>query len=312
MRTPAEGALLNESRPGAGGGGWEGSGPNELEVLISAYRRGSSIRSDALFREFLPAGYRLTTLDSVRADRFSAVVLAKVHLGMLITLYDDFADHPRHLNPRLLSRLYGLNLGCDQPMPGCLTAAEKRTFELARYLFDQLDRLLARVSFPPHYTQLLPVLRFDLEQFYTANRHAELMTRVPGIRNLTEARQLGPHNMGMVAAGTIDLMATDNFDCAELGRCREVFLLGQRLGRISNLVLTFDRERAEGDATNEIEIASQAGGGSLASCRRALLQEFSEKLVQVRAAKIGSFGVDSYAGGLLALHGLHRSFQGVI
>ena len=52
-------------------------------------------RNPRLFKEFLPIGYNLTTLDSVAKK--NEVIEIKIILGTLITLYDDFADRPTHL-----------------------------------------------------------------------------------------------------------------------------------------------------------------------------------------------------------------------
>src|SRR4051794_22798126 len=89
----------------------------ELGALVETYLGVSSHRSESLFRRFLPDGYRMTTIDSVDPAVFDTAILAKVHLGMLITLYDDLADHPRHRNAQLLSELYGLNIGRDKRTP---------------------------------------------------------------------------------------------------------------------------------------------------------------------------------------------------
>ena len=64
----------------------------KIDSLIATYLDANTLRPEVLFRHFLPTGYRQTTLDSVSAELLSAAIYAKVHLGMLITLYDDFAD----------------------------------------------------------------------------------------------------------------------------------------------------------------------------------------------------------------------------
>ena len=78
------------------------------------------------------------------------------------------------------------------------------------------------------------------------------MGRYPFIRNLSESRSLGPYNMGMVAAGMIDVIGSHKFPLCELGSLREGLVMGQRLGRIANLLSTFHREISEDDKTNEI------------------------------------------------------------
>lgn len=276
-----------------------------IRALVRRYREGSTLRPDVLFTKFLPEGYRQTSLSSVDQDLRQLVVLAKVHLGMIITLYDDLADHPRYRNPSLLRELYQLNLGLDRRASALLTKSERQIFELARFLFHDLAKVLADF---PHARLLARVLQFDVEQFYIANRYSELITENPHARNLRELHALGPYNMGIVAAGTLDLMASPNFSPSTLGQAREVFLLGQRLGRISNLIFTFSRELDEGDCTNEIAIAS---GDSQSYCAQ-LMAEFQERAARICAFKMATFDVNAYANGFRRLYDLHSSLAGQI
>ena len=282
---------------------------NKIDSLINTYLETSALRPELLFRHFLPAGYRETTLDSVIQDLFDTVIYAKLHLGMIITLYDDFADHPKYRNTQLLKYLYQLNVGVDSPVPTSLTGDEFKKYALACSLFSSLEQVLEGF---PNCRILLPALRFDIEQFYACNRHSELMGILPSIRNLTESRTFGPHNMGIVAAGTIDLMASSRFDLEELGLCREAFILGQRLGRTSNLIFTLQRELSEGDSTNEILISMQTRKSDEVKYQSQLMHEFANHLEEIRAQEISSFSPSSYARGFEKLHELHASFLGKI
>lgn len=278
--------------------------PKALDALIGTYMASSSIRPEILFRHFLPKGYSATTLSSVDAEFLDLTILAKIHLGMMVTLYDDLADHPEHRNSRLLQELYTLNVDTDRSAPSHLNEQELVVFELGRYLFTELTLILKEL---PHYKLLTPALRFDIEQFYSCNKYSELMSSLPTICNLEESRTLGAHNMGIVAAGTIDLMASSDLNVSELGNAREVLLLGQRLGRISNLVFTFKREVSEGDSTNEILIS-----GDHESYRKNLLEEFRSKAAEIRGRTLKTFSTQKYAEGLEELHGLHAALEGRI
>lgn len=276
----------------------------QTQAIIGRYRTVISHRSDDLFRLFLPRGYRLTTLNSVAPSLRDTVILAKIHLGMLITLYDDLADHPRLHNPRLLRELYKLNVDQDASA-AALSSEEAKLFELARSLFQDFTALVESL---PNHVVLKDVLQFDIEQFYACNRFSSLVTQTPSIRNAQELKTLGPHNMGIIAAGTIDLMASPDFDLTELGSARLAFQLGQRLGRISNMLFTYQRELNEGDRTNEIFLTD----ASSESNRERLAHEFLECLGLLRAQKLRSFSIDAYAEGLQGLHELHRNLEGVI
>jgi hypothetical protein len=281
--------------------------PADLEALIEAYLSVSRQRPEILFRQFLPLGYAATTLSSVPAGLRGTAIFAKMHLGMLITLLDDFADHPRLRNPVLLGELYRLNLGSDAANAASLSREERGVLELARLLLRGLESCVRGLPFG---LRLLPALRFDLERFYSANRFSELLHELPGVASLREAGELGPHNMGMVAAGTIDLMASPALELEEIGACREILLLGQRLGRISNLIFTKAREEAEGDPTNEILMSERTHGG--AAHREKLEREFLEGLRRLREAPLVTFDSYVYAEGIAALHRLHAGLEGKI
>lgn len=252
-----------------------------VELLANKYERVLQNRDRRLFTEFLVRGYRQTTLESVPQELREQVVYAKVCLGMLITLYDDLADNPLYYNPKLLHHLYRLNLGELMLAPLGLSAQEQKIFQLARDLFTELELSLRCFV---NYVSLKEILVFDIKQIFLANQYAELTTAHPTIRNLTESKAQGPYNMGMVAAGMIDLMASNNFKSEELGAMREMFIKGQRLGRIGNLLFTFEREKKEGDVTNEILLHGDGG--------KSLRQEF--------------------ANGIRELYQLHACMEGVI
>ncbi|MNL40972.1 hypothetical protein D3C87_1633570 [compost metagenome] len=138
------------------------------------------------------------------------------------------------------------------------------------------------------------------------------MTKLPSIRNLTESRILGPHNMGIIAAGTIDLMASPNMDLSELGICREIFYLGQRIGRTSNIIFTLQREIIEGDTTNEILISAQTKKADENNYQLRLLREFSLHVEEISQQQVNSFNSVRYAKGFESLHSLQASLAGKI
>ncbi|AZZ35587.1 hypothetical protein CIK05_01825 [Bdellovibrio sp. qaytius] len=276
-----------------------------LDSLIADFREICPHRSSVLFREFLPVGYRLTTLSSVPAEYREIVIQAKIRLGMLITLYDDLADHPDYLNAALLKKLYRLNIDEDYVLTLSLSL-ENKIFQLARRLFSELRELLSGL---PNFDQLKAILEFDIEQFYCCNRLSSLATETPGVLNLVESQTLGPHNMGIVAAGTIDLMSVSDLNVREIAICREIFILGQRMGRISNVVYTFEREQLEGDQTNEIFVQQRLFGGTHQTIKDQLLQELEDCYLGIKKFCASAFSSAQYAQGFLDLHDLHARLE---
>lgn len=279
----------------------------KIENLVLKYETVSKIRDRRLFTEFLANGYRMTTLSTVSSKDLDDVIFAKICLGMIITLYDDLADNPQYYNPKLLKYLYQLNVGENYAHYPVLVPDDLAIYDLAYHLFANLEGTISNFS---NYSSMVEILAFDIQQVFLANQYSELITANPTMRNMTESKQLGPYNMGMVAAGVIDLMASPFFDKEEMGQIREFLIKGQRLGRIGNLVSTFTREVNEGDVTNEM-LLDPAGP---ANYKNVLMKEFYAGLLDIKKLEneVKSIDLNSYVEGLLKLYHLHIDLEGVI
>lgn len=276
--------------------------------LADEYLAVSTSRDRRLFEVFLLDGYVTTTLSSVDPEHFEAALLAKIRLGMLITLCDDLADHPRYRNPELLNRIYEMRM--TGPTASMLVRpVDRGAYEFASRLFRGIGALVGGL---PHGVELERFLDYDICYFYQANRFSELLSTQAAFVSLDEAREVQHHNMGMIAAGTIDLMASSPFSFVDLGRCREVFRLGQRVARIANVLATYEREMAEGDRTNELTIAAARGAVDDYGC--SLVREQEQKLADIAANERGvtTFDVHIYAQALRRLHEMHMSMKGII
>ncbi|MEA9357594.1 hypothetical protein SHI21_15300 [Bacteriovorax sp. PP10] len=278
-----------------------------IESLVLKYEAVSKIRDRRLFTHFLANGYKVTTLSCVSSKDSDNVVYAKICLGMIITLYDDLADNPQYYNPKLLKYLYQLNVGENYSHYPVLDPVDLSTYDLAYQLFSNLQTTIQSFS---GYSSMVEVLAFDIKQVFLANQYSELITANPDMRNMTESKSLGPYNMGMVAAGTIDLMASTYFNKAEMGQIREFLIKGQRLGRIGNLVSTYERELSEGDVTNEI-LLDPSGATNY---KNVLMKEFYEGLLDIKKLEdeVKSIDLNSYIDGLLKLYHLHIDLEGII
>lgn len=290
---------------------------------LSAFEQIVSHRNPRLFTEFLPLGYDLMTLSSVDKPYRQALAAAKLHLGLLITLYDDLADCPRWANSKLLHELYKLPFHADSIRAFRLTTAERKVVELAKHLADETFPILSSL---PNFEALGPILHFDLQQFYTANRYCELLTRLPALANTVEGSVYINHNMGMVIIGMMDLMGSSGLRFEELGEMRALFLKGQRIGRICNVLTTLGRELSEGDVTNELVLGAlqsriitrdrlrELSPRKLARFRKNLEEErrLLFKDLATSRKKIRTFDVAQYESGLRGLQKLHEKMEGII
>ena len=279
-----------------------------LESLLDSVAEVKSPRSTRLFSEFLPRGYRATTLSSVPQRLLDEVILTKVRIGTLITLYDDLADNPGYANPELLDELYRLpfldgeleGMGSEHPMRRVVAG-------LWRGVLTVLERL-------PYHESLFDLFRFDVEQFYQANRFSALVGRIPGLNNSLENRDYVSHNMGIVIVGTVDLMASPTFDVSELGRARAFFHRAQEAARLMNVVTTFGREERERDVTGEwVALMNETG-----ITREAAMTRLRTELIaildglELEAGRIRTFDASDYLRGMRELYLLHREMEPVI
>ena len=266
----------------------------------------SPSRSKRLFDEFLPIGYSLTTLDTV--DEREKVINIKVILGSIITLFDDYADRPDRLNSRLLELFYRLPFEKVAVHDAFLSKEEGIALSLAVSLFEKLFSQMKELH---NYHELIELFYFDLKQFFLANQYSEQLTKNAHLVNNLENRLYLHHNMGIVMAGMIDLMSLTTFKMDGIGACREIFLLGQRVGRISNVVTTFEREQREGDMTNEI--MSLRKQDSVKKNLNKLEVELNSILRKISSKEdCLNFSVKSYSQGMRKLHQLHLRLKGVI
>lgn len=304
-------------REGGVPSGAAASRPQTLAHLVRRLRTCVSARDDALFTEFLPRGYTLMTLDTVPAAHAETLLMAKVRVGMLITLYDDLADNPRWHDPAALQALYRLPFA---PAPPCAIPL----VQLAATLWQEVMEALRPL---PQHALLEAVFAFDLQQVYQAMRYSELLAHLPGLANQAENRTYLAHNMGLVLVGTMDLMALPRLDLSELGRIRRVFSGAQEVARLSNVLCTWPREVAEGDGTSElVALAREEGALGLDALGRlptdaarallapqlAQLESAQERLMrdlEARAGAVQSFDARRYVAALAALHTLHRRLE---
>jgi len=91
-------------------------------------------------------------------------------------------------------------------------------------------------------------------------RYSHMINEDVALLNLAEHDLYSPHNMHIMVSATCDLMASPKFDRTELGRLRDAIWHAQFMGRIGNLVTTWERELGDGDYTSGIYARALAEG----------------------------------------------------
>ncbi len=278
-----------------------------IDDAIEYYLSVINFRSKELFSYFFVKGYKYTQLSSVMSEYENETFSAKMYLGMLITLIDDLADNPKCFNPGLLSLMYSNEMVTLEK----LSVSDIDLINLKNFLFKNLHSHIKKL---PNYEELVGVFNFDLEKVYLSNKFSELITSKTFICNNYEMKLYGSYTMGVLAAGMIDLMGIKNINYGEIGACREIFIIGQRLAKIANNISTFAREKLENDITNEITHSLNTSKKDFNYYKNKLEKEFLRgiKLIDKSKNKISSFNVLDYSHGIEKLFELNMSLIGKI
>jgi hypothetical protein len=173
---------------------------------------------------------------------------------VLDVLLDDVADQKGDAS--LLEQLLLLFDGGEPD----LAAYDPEQQRYARFTIDVWREIMVRAEKLPRFAEFQDVLRFDYLQLGNVMRYSHLLNACPELLNLAEHNLYTPHNMHIMICSTFDTMASPDFDRAELGRLREVIWNAQWMGRIGNLVTTWQRELGEEDFTSGVYARAVAYG----------------------------------------------------
>ncbi|MEX2559053.1 MAG: hypothetical protein WD403_04015 [Pirellulales bacterium] len=192
-------------------------------------------------------GVEVTALGCVAPELYDEVCDTKVLGVMLDVLIDDIADQKG--DGRLLEQLLRLPLEKDNYR---LSKVAPKDRAYAEFTIDVWREIHRRASRFPLYASYATLWRYDYLQLFNAMRYSHLVNEDPALLNLAEHDAYLPHNMHIIVSSTMDLMCSPGFDRRELGKLRDVIWHAQRMGRIGNLVTTWERELGEGDYTSGV------------------------------------------------------------
>ncbi|MBW3542628.1 MAG: hypothetical protein KY476_20385 [Planctomycetes bacterium] len=267
----------------------------------------------------------LTTLSSVAAEWREELIDTKTLGVMWDVMLDDVAD--RGGDPRMLEMLLGVMEGTAVASFSDCSAAERPYAAFTVRLWKEIESRARRY---PRFAEFESLLRFDYRQLANVMRYSHLLNRNLDLLNLSEHDLYTPHNMHIMICSTFDMMCSPGFDRRELGLVREMVWQGQCMGRIGNLVTTWERELGERDFTSgvyaravsrgdvtverlltaapdEIRAIIQNGGHEQYFLRR---WRAHQRRLTVRAASIHSFDAGQYVEGFERLICLHLGSRG--
>ena len=192
-------------------------------------------------------GAEVTTLPCVSASRYDELCDTKVIGMMFDVLLDDIADQGG--DAELLERLVGLPFSDNPPDWRAFANEEQKYAAFSELVWNEVQRRVERF---PRYDEFADLLRYDYLQLMNTMRYSHLLNRFPSLLNLAEHDLYLPHNMMMMICATMDLMCSPEFDFGEIGCMRQAAWHAQHMGRIGNLITTWEREIHEQDFTSGV------------------------------------------------------------
>ncbi|HEV8543320.1 MAG TPA: hypothetical protein VGR78_13075 [Verrucomicrobiae bacterium] len=217
-----------------------------LQLWIKAYE--SVGQRGRFLWQWCLKGVRLTTLPSVAPDFRDHVVETKMLGIFFCTLIDDIAD--REQDREMLEM--AISAASENWAVERLELWKGRRRAYLEMISGLWNELWTRCKTYPRFLDFEQLLKFDHDQVMIAMRYALLANQCPGLLNVVEHDLYQPNNMQMIFMATVDLCASPNFNQDELGVIREVFWHAQRMGRIGNMITTWEREVLDRDFTSGI------------------------------------------------------------
>ena len=192
-------------------------------------------------------GSAVTMLPCVSAAWHDEVCDTKLLGIMLDVMVDDVADQGG--DPEFLERLVCLPLSSGPSDWRGFSDAQQKYAAFTEDVWNEIQRRVERF---PRYGEFADLLRYDYLQLLNMMRYAHLTNRFPSLLNLAEHDLYLPHNMHIMINATMDLMCSPEFDFAELGRLRQAVFHAERMGRIGDMITTWERELYQDDFTSGV------------------------------------------------------------
>lgn len=193
-------------------------------------------------------GVGMTTLSCVPPEIRQHVIETKMLSILFGTLIDDIADREQDRDMLEIA----ISMTADNCPEERLNIWDSRRRACLDVIGQIWNEVWSRCKTYPRFKDFEQLLRFDNEQILNAMRFALLVNQRPSLLNVVEHDLYQPHNMQVMFMASVDLAASPSFDLDELGHAREVFWHAQRMGRIGNMITTWEREVLDRDFTSGI------------------------------------------------------------
>jgi hypothetical protein len=220
---------------------------NIIESTIKNYIKLGGKRNQKSLSSFLQKGLKLIELSCVDPQWQEHSLITK-HLFILFNAFiDDVVDTRKNIP--LAIQMLNVPFSSEQKSLNELNFSEYQwlqAYEELWFILNMLFRLL------PGYERFSDMLNFDIRQFLNGIRYTVLLSKHPYIINSHEHELYISNNMNIIIFATIDLLASPNVDMSELRIMREIFWHAQYMARISNDIVTWEREANDADFSSSV------------------------------------------------------------
>ncbi len=212
--------------------------PADLQKWIKEYEKVGD--RDPFIWKWAYRGWEICTLPCVDDAYKEKILFLKMLNTMLNVLIDDIADIAQ--DQALLEKAIAI----------IFNNRKKHSDEYLNLIAKIWTKINQEIRELPRFLEFKDIFYFDYYQFVGTIKYSCLLNNCHHLINHFEQNFYTAHNMQGVIGITIDLMASPSFKIKELAVTREIAYKLERMGRIGNIIGTWQNELKNKDFTNDM------------------------------------------------------------
>ncbi|WP_265108070.1 hypothetical protein [Halosolutus halophilus] len=227
--------------------------PESIVPLLEEYDDAIGNRDPYLWR-WLTHLFPQFTLSCVADDHAERAQDAKLLSSLFVTVVDDIAE--KRGDRATFEEAIKI------PFDYCRADPDRRGVdaEAIRFLRTVWTEFSTTIEDSPRLGEFGDVLQFDLRQVLQAIEYARLAGSHLELVSERDLWRHDVHNMMVFVYADLDLVNAPSFDASELGALRRLVRHTERMARICNWLVTWERELTEGDPISGVVIRALEAG----------------------------------------------------
>lgn len=223
--------------------------PPELFELVEEYEELSQSRPRFMWRWVHTLAPEFT-FSFVPEDKREEIHRIKTTTTLFITLLDDLLEREGdRVTYEEAAKVPLSNHATDFNREGIRSEHLRMTSRV----WDEIRQTLAEA---PHSEELWSVFEFDLKQAMAAIEYSYFVNTNPELATYDELVLYDSNNMMHFPYLDMDLMYADSLPDEELSTLRRAVFQAQRMARIGNWIMTWERELNEGDISSGVVLCA--------------------------------------------------------